>query len=61
MDPANCELASKLVSNTYIQQGSQALTRRHKLIKALLSQRKLPLEGWDDATIELFVQVRHRG
>ena len=45
-----------LVSKTYINQGSQAISRRHKLIKTLLSQRKLPEHGWDDATIEMLLQ-----
>jgi len=56
MDEANCKIACQLISQTYINQGSQALTRRHKLIKTLLSQRRLPTEGWDDAAIELFIQ-----
>lgn len=56
MDAPNCELACGLVSRTYITQGSQALAARRKLIKTLLSQRRLPPRGWDDATIELFVQ-----
>lgn len=34
------------------------LCRRRKTVKALLSQRALPEEGWDDATIELFLQAR---
>lgn len=57
MDEANCELAATLVSRSYIDQGAQALARRRRLVKALLSQRRLPQEGWDDATIELFIQV----
>ncbi|KAK9810417.1 hypothetical protein WJX72_010391 [[Myrmecia] bisecta] len=56
MDPDNCLLASNLVSKAYISQGSQALARRRRLIKSLLSQRKLPVEGWDEASIELFIQ-----
>lgn len=61
MDDSNWDLASGLVSRTYAQQGSQALARRRKQVKALLSQRRLPTEGWDDATIELFLQVWRRG
>ena len=61
MDAANCELACGLVSSTYIQQGGQALARRRRLIKALLSQRRLPEQGWDDATVEMLLQVRGRG
>jgi O-phospho-L-seryl-tRNASec:L-selenocysteinyl-tRNA synthase len=56
MDSQNCDIASNLVSKTYIAQGSQALQRRRKLIKSLLSERRLPTEGWDDQMIELFLQ-----
>ncbi|MEW5314094.1 MAG: hypothetical protein WDW38_005614 [Sanguina aurantia] len=56
MDDENCRLAAGLVSGSYINQGQQALVRRRKLIKALLSSRKMPELGWDDATIEMFVQ-----
>ena len=59
MDPRNCALASGLVSANYIQQGQQALAARANLIKSLLSQRKLPFNGWDDATIEMLIQVKH--
>lgn len=60
MDAANCEAACGLVSRTYITQGEQALSRRRRLVKALLSQRRLPARGWDDATIEMLLQVRSR-
>ncbi|PSC71504.1 O-phosphoseryl-tRNA selenium transferase [Micractinium conductrix] len=56
MDAANCEAACGLVSRTYITQGEQALSRRRRLVKALLSQRRLPARGWDDATIEMLLQ-----
>lgn len=60
MDPDNCELACGLISRTYVQQGAQALARRRRLVKTLLSQRRLPEQGWDDATIEMLMQVsRH--
>eukprot|EP00798_Chlamydomonas_sp_ICE-L_P014521 gene14521-20552_t len=55
MDPSNCDLASGLVSKSYISQGQQALNQRRKQIKVLLSSRRLPEAGWDDATIEAFV------
>ena len=55
MDPDNCKIAEGIVSSAYITQGSQALARRRKLVKTLLSQRRLPQRGWDDATIELFL------
>ena len=57
MDAENCKLACGLVSKGYIEQGAQALAKRHRLVKALLSQRRLPADGWDDATIEMFIQV----
>jgi len=56
MNEENCLLAQNLVSKAYISQGSDALARRNKLIKRLLSNRRLPPEGWDDATIEMFIQ-----
>ena len=55
MDPDLCNAAFGLVSKRYIDQGSQALVRRKKLIKSLLSERRLPERGWDDANIEMFL------
>lgn len=57
MDADNLALASGLVSRSYISQGGQALAKRHKLIKSLLSSRRLPQEGWDEDTIEVFIKV----
>lgn len=57
MNAANCKLAKGLVSSTYIEQGEQALTARTNLVRTLLSQRQLPEAGWDDASIEAFIQV----
>eukprot|EP00884_Botryococcus_braunii_P013567 jgi/Botrbrau1/22210/Bobra.168_1s0041.1 len=56
MNSDNLKLASDLVSRSYVQQGSQALAKRQNLIKALLSNRKLPKTGWDDSTIEMFIR-----
>jgi len=55
MDDSNCEIATSIVSPTYVTQGSQALQRRRKVVKALLSNRKLPEHGWDDDMIRLFL------
>jgi O-phospho-L-seryl-tRNASec:L-selenocysteinyl-tRNA synthase len=55
MDDQAAALAAQLVGKAYIEQGRQALKRREGLAKALLSQRKLPAEGWDDASIEGFL------
>lgn len=57
MDEANLKLASQLISRTYVDQGRDALRTRQKLIKTVLSQRRLPAEGWDEETIELFIKV----
>lgn len=57
MDQANCTCAAGLISAGYIAQGAQALSKRERLVKTLLSQRRLPLIGWDEATIEMFIQV----
>ncbi len=57
MDLQNTDLASGLVSSTYIQQGADALSTRRRLIKTLLSQRCLPKVGWDEDTVELFIKV----
>lgn len=57
MDAANCSLAAGLVSASYVNQGAAALAARRKLVKALLSNRTLPAEGWDEATIEMLLQV----
>ncbi|KAK9831899.1 hypothetical protein WJX81_006837 [Elliptochloris bilobata] len=56
MNADNCALARGLVSPSYVAQGAEALAKRQKLVKAVLSQRRLPQAGWDDATIELFIQ-----
>ncbi|PNH00228.1 O-phosphoseryl-tRNA(Sec) selenium transferase, partial [Tetrabaena socialis] len=56
MNADNCSLAVGLVSKSYIRQGEQALARRQRLIKALLSSRKLPEKGWDEATVEMLIR-----
>eukprot|EP00897_Mesotaenium_endlicherianum_P007645 jgi/Mesen1/6909/ME000354S06097 len=55
MNEANLKLAEGLVSKSYVRQGGQALQQRHNLVKTLLSQKQLPAEGWDDATIEVLL------
>jgi O-phospho-L-seryl-tRNASec:L-selenocysteinyl-tRNA synthase len=58
MDADNLQLASGLVSASYVAQGGAALAARRRLIKGLLSNRRLPQNGWDEATIEMLLQVR---
>jgi O-phospho-L-seryl-tRNASec:L-selenocysteinyl-tRNA synthase len=48
--------AKGLIPETYLQQGLQALKARQNLVKTLLSNRKLPEEGWDDQSIEKLLQ-----
>lgn len=33
----------------------------HRQIKSLLSSRRMPEKGWDDATIEMLIQVGGQG
>ena len=49
---------SDLVSAAYLSQGGQALRKHEKLTKGLLSSRRLPSEGWPEATIDMFIRVR---
>ena len=55
MTPENVALASTLVSPAYIEQGAQALARRRRRVTSLLSERRLPSQGWDEASIELLL------
>ena len=48
--------ASSWVSKTYLTQGLQGLRSREKAFKSLLSNRKLPEEGWDDESITMFIK-----
>eukprot|EP01080_Neovahlkampfia_damariscottae_P008521 gene8521-345_t len=49
------KLAENLISTNYVKQSQQAVQKTQKKIQTLLSQRKLPLEGWSDSLIELFI------
>ena len=56
MDNRNLELACGLVDEKYIQSGKEGgLGRHQKLIRILLSQRKIPDEGWSEHSITLFI------
>ena len=54
---ASFQQAATLVDKAYVEQGETALKRRQALVKTLLSQRKLPSSGFDDASIEQLLQV----
>eukprot|EP01083_Nonionella_stella_P090584 253053_1 len=49
------ELAKTLISKPYAEQGQQSRRQREKLLQALLSNRRLPEDGWDNVTIELIM------
>ena len=53
------KLATNLVSRSYIVQAQSALVSRSKLIKSLLSQRRLPELGWDETSIEQLLQASY--
>ncbi|XP_037802895.1 O-phosphoseryl-tRNA(Sec) selenium transferase-like [Penaeus monodon] len=55
MNETSYKLAERLVPTTYLHQASESRTAREKLIRILMEQHKCPEEGWDDATIELFL------
>ena len=49
MNDANFSLAEGLVSSGYVRQAQQARRARENMVKTLLSQRRMPDAGWDDA------------
>ena len=51
MNPANIELAKGLVDAKYLDLGSEATKRRENLVRVLLTQRRVPDEGYDDVMI----------
>ncbi|GMF15727.1 unnamed protein product [Phytophthora lilii] len=57
MNRKSAALAEQLVPATYVQQGLDGLRSREKQVTTLLAQRRLPDEGWDDASVELLLQT----
>ncbi|KAJ8007793.1 hypothetical protein DPEC_G00097880 [Dallia pectoralis] len=55
MNSENFSICEKIVSPSYIRQGSQARRGHEQLIRMLLEQGKCPEEGWSESTIELFL------
>ncbi|XP_053653555.1 O-phosphoseryl-tRNA(Sec) selenium transferase [Cherax quadricarinatus] len=55
MNETSMKLAERMVSVTYLQQAAEARAAHEKKIKILIEQGKCPIDGWDDATIELLV------
>jgi hypothetical protein len=52
MDEHLAKLCKDFVPGTYIDQGFQAVRKRDGLLVRLLEHRRIPEQGWDDATIE---------
>ena len=52
MNAENLKLAGAIIDANYIDLASQSLNSHENQVKNLLSQRRLPDEGWDDLTIE---------
>jgi len=56
MLPQHFELLKGLINPNYAAQAEQARNSRSKLVTSLLTQRRLPDEGWDDASIQMFLE-----
>lgn len=57
MNAKNAQLAEAFVPSTYVQQGLDALRNREQLLTVLLSQRRVPDEGWDEQSVEMALQT----
>lgn len=55
MNAHHFELMKGLINPNYALQAEQARNSRSKLITALLTQRRLPDEGWDEQSIQMFL------
>lgn len=55
MNSENFSLSEKIVSSSYIRQGSEARRGHEQLIRHLLEQGKCPEQGWSESTVELFL------
>ena len=56
MNAANLELSEGLISARYIKQAADARRRREGMLTTLLSQRRMPREGWDDDSIQMVLR-----
>ncbi|KAM6949622.1 O-phosphoseryl-tRNA(Sec) selenium transferase [Aplochiton taeniatus] len=55
MNIENFTISERIVSPSYIRQGSQARRSHEHLIRQLLEQGKCPEQGWSESTVELFL------
>lgn len=56
MIPQHFDLLKGLINPNYALQAEQARNSRSKMITSLLTQRRLPDEGWDDASINMLLE-----
>lgn len=56
MNSQHFELLKGLVNPNYVQQAEQARNSRSKLITSLLTQRRLPDNGWPEADIQMLME-----
>nr|XP_039254202.1 O-phosphoseryl-tRNA(Sec) selenium transferase-like [Styela clava] len=52
MDAATLDLCSKIIPQSYVNQGNQALITQSNLIRVLLEKKKIPRDGWKTQTVE---------
>ena len=52
---ANQRLCESSVSTSYVRQADEASKRQTKLFSQLVSNRKLPTDGWNEQVIESFL------
>lgn len=57
MNQANLDLCADIIDKSYVRLASNSLHARENLFKVLLSQRTLPEEGYDDLTIQYFLDL----
>ncbi len=43
------------IDGTYVQQGMDSIRARSNLLRTLLSERRLPMIGWSDQSIEFLL------
>jgi O-phospho-L-seryl-tRNASec:L-selenocysteinyl-tRNA synthase len=60
MDDQCIKLMKQFVPGTYVDSGAASLRTRNKLLRQLLSQRRLPDVGWEDSTIVWMLETLSR-
>ncbi|XP_021513420.1 O-phosphoseryl-tRNA(Sec) selenium transferase isoform X1 [Meriones unguiculatus] len=55
MNPESFTAGERLVSSSYVRQGCEARRAHEQHIRQLLDQGKCPEDGWDESTLELFL------